>query len=65
MTKFIERIWNWYNDDEQEELREGLRMYGTFGAIIFGLLTIAYWLGHPEWVLSERCCNMIIKNCSK
>lgn len=65
MTKFIERIWNWYNDDEQEGLREELRMYSTFGGIMFGLLTIAYWLGHPEWILNKRCCDMIVKNCSK
>ena len=29
------------------------------------LVTVFYWIGHPEWVLKKRFCDMIIKNCGK
>lgn len=65
MTDFIERIINWYNDDEREYLRQQVKMYCTFSGIVWALLTVAYWFGHPELILSKRCCRMIVRNCTK
>ncbi len=42
MTDFIERIIDWYNDDEREYLRQQVKMYCTFSGIVWALLTVAY-----------------------
>lgn len=65
MMDFIDKIMDWYNDKEQEGLREIIDTWKTWSLITMGLLTISYWAGHPEWVLNKNCCNMIIKNCKK
>lgn len=37
-----------------------------FAFLITGMvITVFYWIGHPEWVLKKRFCDMIIKNCGK
>lgn len=63
MMDFIDKITEWYYDDEQAGLRDMIDIWKISSLITMGLLTLAYWAGHPEWVLNKSCCNMIIKNC--
>mgnify|MGYP007038178284 CR=1 FL=1 len=34
-------------------------------AIVGAVATVGYWLGHPEWVMSDKFCKMIVKNYKK
>lgn len=67
------RIKEWL-EEKKEEMYElatdngaaGYYFWWSLPLVITGaILTVAYWLGHPELVLKKRCLDMIVKNYKK
>ena len=65
MMNMIDRIIDWYEDDEQEQLRDTVEIWKVSSLVVMILLTVAFWFGHPEWILSKKCCKMIVRNCKE
>ena len=64
---------NYEDEDDNVTVWDGVKAFLSgvwdgmkFAFLITGMvITVFYWIGHPEWVLKKRFCDMIIKNCGK
>ena len=62
-----------YEDVDDVTIWDGVKAFLSgvwdgmkFAFLITGMvITVFYWIGHPEWVLKKKFCDMIIKNCGK
>lgn len=59
--KIYDDVINWWENGD-EEVKAAFRGWCMFSTVSMTLLTVFYWLGHPEWILNKRCNEMIYRN---
>ena len=61
MTKF-KKWMSYHKDDIVDIVKRVLMILCISWALAFLALDIAYMMGHPEWMLSQDCVEMIVEN---